>query len=162
MVLGVTRGAAVELPEVLDVLKADRGRVPAVLLGDPGEVEHAVEEQRGVSGREHEAVAVGPVRIGRVVAQVAVPQGVGDRRQRHRRPRMPRVRLLDRIDRERPDGVDGEGLALAHGHDALLSRLDPVARRSVTRPRPAVRSPALPFESSAPVPRSLWGPSVRL
>ena len=58
--------------------------------------------------RQHEAVAVGPVRVGRGVAQEARPEHVGHRRRAHRRARMTGVRLLDAIDGERADGVDGE------------------------------------------------------
>ena len=58
--------------------------------------------------RQHEAVAVGPVRVGRGVAQEARPEDVGHRRGAHRGARMAGVRLLDAVDGERPDGVDGE------------------------------------------------------
>ena len=55
--------------------------------------------------RQHEAVAVGPVRIGRVVAQVPAPQRDGDLGHAHRRARVPGVRLLHGVHRERADRV---------------------------------------------------------
>ena len=75
---------------------------------DAGQVEQRVEQHRGVAGGEHEAVAVRPDRVGGVEAQEALPERVGDRRQRHRRPGMAGVRLLDRVDRQRADRVDAE------------------------------------------------------
>ena len=111
-VLGVPGGLRVELAEALDVGEADRRLALGLVVGvdrlDLGEVKQRVEQHRGVAGREHEAVAVGPDRVGGVEAQVALPERVGDRGQRHRRPRMPGVGLLDRVDRERPDRVDAE------------------------------------------------------
>ena len=76
------------------------------LEAEAGEVEHRVEQHRRVPGREHEAVAVGPVGIGRVVLHDARPQHVGERRERHRRARVPGVRLLHRVHREAADHVD--------------------------------------------------------
>ena len=53
----------------------------------PREVQQRVEQHRCVAGGQHEAVAVGPDRVLRVEAQVALPELVGDRRHRHRRAR---------------------------------------------------------------------------
>ncbi len=61
---------------------------------------------------EHEAVAVGPDRVGGVEAQEPLPERVGDRGERHRRSRMARVRLLDRVDGEGADRVHAEGVDL--------------------------------------------------
>ncbi len=44
------------------------------------QVQQAVEQHAAVAGREHEAVPVGPVRVARVVLEVALPQHVGHRR----------------------------------------------------------------------------------
>ncbi len=116
-VLGVARALRVELAEALDVVEADRGRPLDLVVGvdrpHAGQEEQRVEQHRGVPRREHEAVAVRPDRVGGVEAQVALPQGVGQRRQRHRRPRVPRVRLLDRVHRQRPDRVDAELIDVA-------------------------------------------------
>ena len=55
---------------------------------------------------EHEAIAAGPERIVRIVAQHVVPQRVGHRRQGHRRARMARVGRLDGVHRQGADRVD--------------------------------------------------------
>ena len=119
-VLGVARRLRVELAEALDVVEADGGVADDLVVGvdrpHPGEVQQRVEQHRGVAGGEHEAVAAGPDRVGRVEAQEALPERVGDRRERHRRPGMAGVRLLDRVDRERADRVDAE-LVDVLGHD---------------------------------------------
>ena len=59
-------------------------------------------------GREHEAVAVEPVRVRRVVLHDPRVEHVRERRERHRGARMAGVRLLDRVHRERADRVDRE------------------------------------------------------
>ncbi len=111
-VLGVAGGARVELAEVFDLLQRAGRFVGDVVVGvdlaDAGKEDHRVEEHRGVAGREHEAVAVRPDRVGRVVAQVVLPELVGDGRQRHRRPGVAGVRLLDGVHREGADRVDCE------------------------------------------------------
>ena len=66
---------------------------------DAGEVDQRIQQHRGVTGGQHEAVAVHPVRVGRVVAQITLPQRVGGRRGIHRRARMPGLCLLDGIGR---------------------------------------------------------------
>ena len=81
----------------------------------PTQVEYRPQQHRGVAVREHEAIAVGPDRIRRVEAHDAIPEGVDQRRERHRRTRMPGVGGLDRIHRQRPNGVDGELIELRVG-----------------------------------------------
>ena len=92
-VLGVPGALGVELAEVLDVVEADGGLTDHLVVGinglDPGQEQHRIEQHRCVARREHEAVAVGPDRVGGIEAQVALPERVGQRRQRHRRPGMP-------------------------------------------------------------------------
>ena len=95
--LGVPRGLAPPLPELPQVVE---GHVV------PREVEQGVEEHGGVPAREDEPVASRPIRVQRVVPQVLRPQQVRQRRQPHRRAGVPRLRLLDRVDRQEPDGVD--------------------------------------------------------
>ena len=67
-----------------------------------------IEQHRGVAGRQHEAVAVGPDRIVRVEAQKSLPQRVGHRRHAPSACRDARIGLLDRIHRQGADGVDAE------------------------------------------------------
>ena len=66
-----------------------------------GQVQGRVLKDAGVSRGEHEAVAVRPVGVGRVRAQELAVDRVGERGERHRRARVPRVRLLDGVHRER-------------------------------------------------------------
>ena len=109
-VLGMARAAAVQLAELADGVQR-HGRLvgrPAVVvqLLHAGQVQHGVEQHRGVAAGEHEPVAVGPGGLGRVVAEHLVPQHVGHRGQGHRRARMPAVGRLDGVHREGADGVD--------------------------------------------------------
>src|SRR6266540_2388400 len=116
--------AAPPLPELFDLVE---GQVVA------GEVQHAVEQHASVPARQDEPVAVGPVGVRRVVPQMALPQHVRERRQRHRGARMARLRLLHRIHRERADGVYAELLegGLRHSRpdlaacQSLVSRSNP-------------------------------------
>ena len=109
---GWPAAVGVQLAERLDVVHAHRGLAQDLVLGvyglHPRQVEQRVEEHRRVAGREHEAVAVRPDRIGGVEPQKALPQRVGDGGHRHRRAGMARVGLLDGVDRQRPDRVDAE------------------------------------------------------
>jgi hypothetical protein len=95
-VLGVARGLRVPLAEGLQVVDRD---VVA------GQVQQRVDQHRTVAVGEHEAVAVRPIRVGRVVAQHVVPQHLGDVGHAHRRPRVSGIGLLDGIHAERADGV---------------------------------------------------------
>ena len=97
--LGVPGGGAAELAEALQVVE----REPVA-----GEVEARVEQHRGVAGRQHEAVAVEPVGVGRVVLHHPRVEQVGQRSERHRGARMTRVGLLHRVHRERADRVDAQ------------------------------------------------------
>jgi hypothetical protein len=71
----------------------------------PREVQQCVEQHRSVAVGEHEAVAVGPMRIGGIVPQIVVPQDLGDLRHAHRHAGMAGVRLLHRVHGERTDRV---------------------------------------------------------
>ena len=96
-VFGMAGRERAELAEALDL--ADRHRLVA------GEIEQRVEQHRAVAGRQHEAVAVGPGRIGRIEFQEAGEQHGGDVGRAHRQSRMAGLRLLDGIHRQRADGV---------------------------------------------------------
>ena len=104
-VFGMAGGDRAELAEALDLV--DRHRRIA------GEIEQRVEQHRAVAGRQHEAVAVGPGRIGRIEFQEAREQ---DRRHvghAHRHAGMAGFRLLDRVHRQRADGVGHAAWATA-------------------------------------------------
>ena len=111
-VFGMPGRLAAELTEPADVVERDRRLAQPLVVGihgpRPGQVEHRPEQHRGVAVREHEAVAAGPDRILRIEAHDAIPEGVDQRRERHRRSGVPRVGRLDRIHRQRANGVDGE------------------------------------------------------
>src|SRR2546423_6661577 len=70
---------------------------------------------------KHEAVAVRPKRIFWIVAQEFLPERVSCGRERHRRPRMSGVRLLDAIHRKRADGIDTEQIDLCVGGYSLVT-----------------------------------------
>src|SRR6266540_71946 len=74
-VLRVPGRTAAPLPKLLDVIE---GEVVA------GEVEDTVEQHAGVASRQHEAIAVEPVRIRWIVLEMPLPQHVRERRQRIR------------------------------------------------------------------------------
>src|SRR5271157_525550 len=73
-----------------------------------GQVKQRVKKHGSVAVGEDEAVASGPMRIARVIPQVAVPEYKTKRRQAHRSARMSAVGLLHRVHRKRADGVDAE------------------------------------------------------
>ena len=76
------------------------------------EVQQGVEQHRAVPGREHEAVAIGPVRISRVVLQEVCPQDICHPRRAHRHAGMPAARLFHSIHGQRSDGVDAQFIQL--------------------------------------------------
>ena len=96
---GMAGRAAAPAPKVLKIIERE---VVA------RQVQQAVEQHAPVSRREHEPVAVGPLRVGGIMPQVAGPQHVGHRRGAHRHAGMARRGPLHRIDAEHADGVDAE------------------------------------------------------
>ena len=97
--LGVTGGEALPLAEVFDLLKRE---IVA------GQVQRAVQQHGRVSHREHEAIAVGPVRRRGVVAQMLRVQRVRQRRERHGGAGVPRLGGLHRVHGEGTNGIDSE------------------------------------------------------
>ena len=81
------------------LISLDRHRLVA------GEMEQRVEQHRAVAGREHEAVAVGPGRIGRIEFEEAREQHGRDIGRAHGQAGMAGLRLLDRVHRQRADGI---------------------------------------------------------
>ena len=106
-VLRVPRGAAAPLAELLEVL---------LLEPEAREVEHRVQQDRRMSVGQHEAIAVGPLRVGGVVLHDAGPEHVREGGERHRSAGMPGVRALRRVHGEAADHVDPELLDLRNGH----------------------------------------------
>ena len=102
--LRVARRVRAELPEVREVL--DRERVTR-------QVEQRIEQHRAVPVRQHEAVAVGPLGVARVVLEVVRPQDLRDVGHAHGHAGMTGIGLLDRIHAQRTDGV-GELPACGH------------------------------------------------
>ena len=102
--------AAVQPPESLDLVERDgqlAGRLAVDLLLHSGQVQHRVEQHRGMSAGEHKAVSGRPGRVIRVEPQHLVPQGVGHGGQSHGRARMAAVGFFHRVHRQRANGVDG-------------------------------------------------------
>jgi hypothetical protein len=104
--LRVAGGGRAPLAEVPDVVE----REPI-----PREVQHRVQEDRRVAGREHEAVAVGPVGRAGVVLHDPRPEDVGQRGQRHGRAGVPVAGGLGAVHGQAADHVDGTLLERAVG-----------------------------------------------
>ena len=91
--------AAVPLAELFDLLER---QIVA------GQMEHAVEQHRAVTGGQDKAVAIRPRGIARIMFQEAGPQDIGRRRQSHRRARMTGLRLFHGIHGKHANGIDAE------------------------------------------------------
>ena len=121
VVLGVPRGLAVELAEMADVVEGNRRLPQPLVLGvhrlGAGEMQHGPEQHRGMTVGEHEPIAVGPDRVVRIEMHHAVPDRVDQGRERHRRAGVAGIGLLDRVHRERADGIDRQLIQLLVGHD---------------------------------------------
>ena len=111
-VLRMPGSLASKLTEVADVVERDRRLAEPLVVRIHGsrsrEVQHRPQQHRGMAIRQHEAIAIGPDRILGIEVHDAIPEGVDQGRERHRRSRMSRVGRLDCIHRQRPNGVDGE------------------------------------------------------
>ena len=96
--LGVSGSAAAPLAEGLQVLQGE---------GVAAEVGHAVQEDRGVAGAQHEAVPVGPVGRSRVEGHDPAPQHVRQRGQGHGGALVAGTGSMRRIHGESADHLDG-------------------------------------------------------
>jgi len=76
----------------------------------------AVEKDPLVVTSLHEAIAIPPTRIRRIVPQEAAPQHVGHRRGAHRQTGMSGVRLFDHVDGQKADRVDAQSIDLSRLH----------------------------------------------
>src|SRR5256885_6866098 len=79
-------------------------------------MQHGPEQHGGVAVGEDEPITVGPDRVLGIETHHAVPDRVDEGRERHRWAGVPRLGALDRIDRERADGVDRQLVELGVGH----------------------------------------------
>jgi hypothetical protein len=70
-----------------------------------GQVQQRVDQHRAVAVGQHEAVAVRPLRIARVVLQVPAPQRHGDVCHAHRRTGVAGIGLLDGVHGKHADGI---------------------------------------------------------
>ena len=128
-VLGMARSLGAHLPELLDIVQADRRLPRASALGidldHAGQVQQRIQQHRRMPHRQHEAVTVGPIGMFRVVAQEAAPQRIAHRSQAHGRARMAGIGLLHGVHRQGAKGVDalrvdsGGGM----GHETGLPRV---------------------------------------
>jgi hypothetical protein len=107
--LGVAGRQRAPLAEALDLVHRERVA---------REVQHAVEQHRAVAGTQQETIAVGPVRVRRVVIQNLRVEHVSRGRHAHGQARVPGVSLLHRIHGQRPDGVDCQLVDVARAHAA--------------------------------------------
>jgi len=71
-----------------------------------GEMKQAVQQRRTMSRREHKAIAVKPMRVGRMVLEQTRPQHVGHRCSAQGQSRMTAVCLLHRVDRQEAQCID--------------------------------------------------------
>ncbi len=138
-VLGMARRLGMQLAELLEIV--DRQCVA-------GEMQQRVQQHRAVSVGEHEAVAIPPRRIRRIVLKEIAPQDFGDVGHAHRRARVARVRFLYGVHRQRADGVRqratvhcylvwlfSRGNRGVHSHQSVTgNKLDLHARRLVHVP----------------------------
>jgi hypothetical protein len=85
------------LPEVLQLVDGE------ILVAS--QVQQAVKQHRAMAIGQHEAVAIRPLRIGRVVFEIISPQDFGDIRHPHRGAGVTRVRRLDGIHAQCSDRI---------------------------------------------------------
>ena len=98
----MARRQRAELAEILDLFERH------VLVA--GQVQQGIEQHRAVSGRQHEAVAIRPVRFSGVVFQELREQHGRDVGGAHRQPRMAGFRLFDGVHREPTDRIGHTGV----------------------------------------------------
>ena len=76
------------------------------------DMQQRVQERTSMSGRENEAVPVGPEGITRVELEQAIPECVGHGRRAQRQPGMARVGLLHHVHGQETERVDTEFVQL--------------------------------------------------
>ncbi len=96
-IFGMTGSAEAELAEALDLLD--------VHVRVAGQVHAGVKQHRAVAGRQHEAVAVGPARVGGVEFQHLGEQHRRHVRHAHRHARVAGIGFFNRVHSEEADRV---------------------------------------------------------
>ncbi len=104
-----------------------------------GEVQQAVEQHGSMAVRKHEAIAIGPRRMCRVMAEMRPPQGERDFRHAHRHSGVSRSCRFDRVHRECAQRVGelvvGGGGRRGGGHVCGRGHWEGFRRARVTRTR---------------------------
>src|SRR5712672_1144396 len=117
-VLRVPSAAAPELPERLEVVDRDGGAAQNFIFWIDGfdscEVQDRVQQSRCVPRGKHEAIAIHPNGIFRVEPQKPLPQAVNRGGHTHRRAGVTGIRLLDRVDGQRPHRVHAYLVQIQH------------------------------------------------
>ena len=98
---GMAGRLRVQLPEALQLVHR---QVVA------GQMQQRVQQHRAVAVGDDEAVAIRPLRMRGIVAQVPVPQRDRDFGHAHRHARVAALRGFDRIHRQGADGVGEQGI----------------------------------------------------
>src|SRR6185437_2508389 len=138
MIFRVSRAFTVDLSKMFDVIERDCGLAKRPALGIDrfytGEMQYRIKQHRGVSVRQHEAIAAWPNRILWIKTQEALPQRVNDRRQSHRRTGVTGFSLLHGIYRQSADCVDAESVHRPIARGGLWSAsVSQVRRRHYAR-----------------------------
>ncbi|TML96426.1 MAG: ABC-F family ATP-binding cassette domain-containing protein [Actinobacteria bacterium] len=104
-----------------------------------------------MAGGEDEAVAIGPLRVRGAVVQHLGVEEIGERRECHRGARVPGIRLLHGVHRERADGVDRSIAEISVGHGAPRrdAAVVPGPNDMPLTPRPAAGTPRRAAAGSA-------------
>ena len=110
-VFGMSRCLRSILPKLFEV--RDREVVP-------GQVQHAIEHRGSMPVREHKAVAIGPLRVLRIVPHVFVKEEINHRRIAQRRTGVPAICLFHRVDGKKPQGVNRQLIEFAHKSSLLF------------------------------------------
>ena len=113
-ILRMSRGQRSQLAEMLDLVERH--------VGIAGEIQQRIEQHRAMAGREHEAVAVRPVRLGGVEFQELREQHGGDVGRAHRQAGVAGIGLLDGIHGEPADRIGHTGMIDAR-HDENPSEM---------------------------------------
>ncbi len=125
MIFRVAGTFTIKLAKALDVVERHRERAELLVFRidsfHAGEVQHRIEQHRGVPDGENEAISIGPHGVVGVEAQKSLPQAVDHRGHRHRRAGMAGVSLLHGIHRQRANGVNAQLFNLIIRHRSSFS-----------------------------------------